>query len=309
MERFFGSENFSKNIINPVVALGNFDGVHIGHKKIIESAIFSAKKVGGKSVVYTFDPHPVRVLSPSDAPPLLQTLNQKLDSIEKLGVDIVIIESFTHSFAALDAQLFFETVLVNNIHAKGLIVGYDFTCGIHRKGTIEFLEKLGATYGIKINIVDAQFLGDTLISSTNIRRLLEHGDVKSANLLLGRPYLIEGKVVKGRGLGGNQLVHTANIETQNELIPKNGVYITNALVAGHSYSSVTSIGNNPTFKNSPFSIETHLIDINMDVLGMDISIKFIKRARDQITFDSVELLREQINIDINIAREEFRSRK
>lgn len=315
MKRIFGSENFSHNERRPIVAMGVFDGVHLGHSHLIESALEEAKKSGGRGVVYTFEPHPVKILAPAECPPLLQTLEQKLDAIEALGADACVIEPFTAELAHSTAADFFKSVIVDKLHAHAVVVGYDFTFGLHREGTVEMLEKLGAGHGVRIIVVGAQFLGETLISSTNIRRLLEHGNVKEAAALLGHPYMIEGKVVPGAGLGRRLLAHTANIESENELLPKDGVYLSTTIVSREKgaeetkYPSVTSIGDNPTFPGPRFTVETHLIDEAVDIVGWRIAVWFLDRMRDQIAFDTEDELRGQIRRDIEAAREMHASQR
>jgi len=313
MLRCHNSENFPTDIKSPVVALGNFDGVHVGHRELINRARTDAAKRGGRCVVYTFDPHPVRTLSPKYCPPLLQTLEQKLDMLESLGIDICVIEPFTLKFSHLDAGSFLKTVLLERLSAIAIVVGYDFTFGLHREGTIETLEDFGRKHDISIHTVEAQFINETLISSTNIRKMISEGDIKTAATLLGRPYAIGGKIVRGRGLGGRLNAPTANIETQNEIIPKNGVYITKTRISEKSeknseiFPSITSIGDNPTFPGTGFAVETHILDFDKDIAGWNVEIEFLKRIRVQIAFDTPAQLAEQIRKDIEEARRHHKS--
>ena len=297
-----GSQNFPKLINKPVVALGNFDGVHIGHRRLIEKTIGEAEKSGGTSVVYTFDPHPVKILAPDECPPLIQTLKQRVDTFENLGLDYCVVEKFTQEFARQTAESFFETIILNRLHASAIVVGYDFTFGFHRHGTGKLLENLGSLHNVDVHVLDAQFFDETLVSSTNIRNLVMEGKVLAAGKLLGRCYSITGRVVKGRGIGKTLGAHTANIESENELVPKNGIYLTLTASGKNRHISVTSIGINPTFLNAPFSIETHLIDADINLLGQTITIEFLDFIRDQKAFDSQEELREQIKRDIKLAR-------
>lgn len=313
MKRIRGSEHIPRPLTAPAVALGNFDGVHIAHQRLIALAQGAARRSGGTSVVYTFDPHPARVLASGESPPLLQTLPQRLATIEAQGVDCCVIEPFTMAFAAQGAERFFEEILVGRLEASSLVVGYDFTFGLRRHGTVEILRRLSDARGIALETLDAQFEGETLISSTTIRRALAQGDVTEAAALLGRPYLIEGRVVPGRGIGRTLGARTANIESVNELIPKDGVYLTQTTVgeAGleqRRFDSITSIGHNPTFLGAPFAVETHLIDIDVTISGQIVSIDFLERMRDQVAFESPERLREQIGKDIDAARMKHRAR-
>lgn len=305
MRRIAGSAAFPPELPRPVVAIGNFDGVHIGHRRLIERAREEARRIGGTSVVYTFDPHPARLLAPAGCPPQIQTLQQKLASIEALGVDVGIIEPFTAAFAAQEAAQFYRTVLVERLRATAIVVGYDFTFGLHRHGAVELLIDLGRTHRITTTVLEAQFADHTLISSTNIRRLLERGNVREAAVLLGRPYEIAGTVIAGRGIGRELGARTANITTANELIPRDGVYITEAMIASSANrraSAITSIGNNPTFAHAPFSIETHVLDTDIELLGTPIALCFLERIRDQIAFDTPQELAAQIQRDIEEAR-------
>lgn len=312
MKLVLGSENFPSEVIRPAVALGNFDGVHIGHSRLITQAKTWARTHGGTSVVYTFNPHPARMLAPAECPPLLQTLKQKQAALEALDVGFCVIEPFTKTLAHQDATCFFEEILIGRLHAAAVAIGYDFTFGLHRQGTVEILTHLCHKHGIAPIVLNAQFSGEKLISSTNIRRLLEQGNVQEASTLLGRPYMIEGVVIKGRGIGKTFGVHTANIASENELIPHNGIYLTRTEIKGNdsleqtNLPSITSIGTNPTFSHVPFSIETHLIDANKDILGKKIAIYFLDHIRDQIAFDSIDGLQQQIQKDIEEARKKHR---
>lgn len=305
MQIIHGSKNFPGNIPHPVVAIGNFDGVHLGHRRIIETAISEALRLKGTSLAYTFDPHPVKILAPAECPPLIQTETQKLAAIEGLGVAICVVEPFTEELARLAPDDFFQTVIVQRLHAEAVVVGYDFTFGVHRKGTVEGLRSLGQRHGIKTIVLEAEFLGERLVSSTNIRLLLGHGEVREAGALLGRPYSIEGEVVQGKGMGSLLEARTANLKSVNEHILKDGVYLTRAAVhkeKSETYPSITSIGTRPTFRDNATTIETHLITTNLDIMGEWMRIEFLEYIRDQIAFDSVDALKKQIRHDIETAR-------
>ncbi len=306
MKRFYGSQSFPREMRPTAVALGVFDGVHLGHRELLRRARDAAARTGGVSVAYTFEPHPVRVLAPAECPPQLTTAEQKLLLIERYGVDAAVVEPFTHEFGKIDPQSFFRDVIVGRLGAATLVAGYDFTFGRHRHGTIDVIEALGSEYGVETIIVPAIFIGETLISSTLIRRMISRGEVNQANELLGRPYSIEGTVVPGRGIGRELAARTANIESDNDLILQYGVYVTRTLVEGRKYASITSVGDNPTFSDAPFAIETHLIDVEADIMGKRISIEFLSFMREQIRFGRQEELRAQIARDIDDAREYHR---
>jgi len=305
MKRYFGSENIGEPFEKAVVALGNFDGVHLGHQYILHKTVEKAKARGGTSVVYTFDPHPVKILAPESCPLLIQTIPQRLSAIESLKIDVCIVEYFTHEFAKQRPDQFFERLLIGRLGATGIVIGYDFTFGFHRGGTVEIMERLGEKHNVDVTVVEARFVGDLLLSSTEIRHAISTGAVQQANKMLGRPYRIEGKVISGKGLGGYLGAHTANMELLNELLSENGVYITAThpdQKANAVRPSVTSIGFNPTFPGGPLSVETHLIDFDGNLLGKTIAVDFLEKMRNQIAFPSVEKLHEQIRRDIEKAR-------
>ncbi len=303
MKRLYGSHLFPKDASLPAVALGNFDGVHRGHQKLINEIKDKARAVHGTSVIYTFEPHPVSVLSPSQCPKLLNTLEQKLHYLEELGVDIAVVEQFTHEFSRQEPEAFFKDVIIDRIHPQTIVVGYDYTFGLHRHGTIENLEKLGKENDIRVIIVPATFSKETLISSTVIRRMIIEGNVEQAAALLSRPYEIAGKVVPGRGLGRKLAAHTANIIPENEIMPADGVYITlTEIQNGRTFPSITNLGDNPTIPDSHFSIETHIIDEDLDILGKRASISFLARMREELRFPTLGELKAQIGRDIDAAR-------
>jgi riboflavin kinase/FMN adenylyltransferase len=305
MKCIFGSENVSKPFRRAVIALGNFDGVHLGHQRLLKKAQKLAAKYKGISIVYTFEPHPVKILAPQVAPPTIQTLNQKIKCIEETGIDVCIIEKFTKKFAHQNPERFFESIILRRLGGSAVVVGYDFTFGFHRSGTVEILEYLGMRNKIEIYVMDAQFLNETLLSSTEIRGLVLAGFVDKAATLLGRPYELEGKVVKGKGLGGALGAHTANIEQENELIPGSGIYLTQTKIidgAAHFQPSITSIGTNPTFPGCALAVETHIIDFKKEIFGKKVAVKFLKKMRNQIAFPSTAELKKQISKDIAQAR-------
>jgi len=305
MKTFKGSNNFPANAKNPVVALGNFDGVHKAHQKMFKVAQKLAAKLKGQSVVYTFDPHPVKVLSQASAPPLINTLEQRLELIKDVGIDRVVIEPFLTKFAHMEAAEWFEKILVKRLHAKGVVAGYDFTFGSHRSGTAETLQSLCQDHNITCKILKAQLFRETLISSTQIRQFVSRGDVRHAKELLGRPFYIDGKVVEGKGRGVTLGIRTANLKTDNELLPKEGVYACQARIGRKTYCAVTNIGMNPTFGGETLSIEAHLLDFNKDIYNKALRLYFLDRIRDERPFASPEELVQQIQKDIKAAKKIF----
>lgn len=300
MKTIVGSKRLRGGLKYPVLTLGNFDGVHRGHQKIIKKVISIAKRNGGTSILYTFDPHPVSVLAPKLTPPLLQTVDQKTRILGDMGLDLVVIEPFTKELAHFSAADFFENIVIKRIGAGEIVVGYDFTFGRHRSGKIEDLERMASSAGVKVHVIDAVFLKDTLISSTNIRHYIKKGDVESATAMLGRPHSVEGIVIKGRGMGAKLGFHTANLKTGTTLMPPPGVYITATTPekSGRKYPSATNIGYNPTFCGTDLSIETYLLDFDGNLLKQNMIVEFYKKIRREMTFDSADDLRRQITKDI-----------
>ncbi len=291
-----------------VVTLGVFDGVHRGHQEIFRQVVRRAKAIRGTSVVYTFDPHPVKVLAPDACPLMINTLAQRVELISSQGIQKVVVERFTRSFARQSPHDFFHRTLVRRLHPQEIFVGYDFTFGVHRSGTIEHLEGFGRETGIRVTIVPARFFGETLVSSSRIRQLLVQGDLPKAEELLGRPYFIEGKVVRGRGIGGKQLgLHTANLKTENDLILPAGVYSTTVILDGRRFKGVSNIGPNPTFGPGPLSIETHLFNFRKNIRGKKIRLEFLRKIREEITFATPADLARQIRNDIQSAKQYFRA--
>lgn len=294
MKTIKGSIHFKKTKKPVVMTIGNFDGVHIGHQKIFKSVSLSAKKLKGISVVYTFSPHPVRAIAPNACPKMLQTQEQKLETIEKYNIDMCTVEPFTASFSRISPKNFFNKIILKRFSPSKIIVGYDLTFGRHRTGTIELLKKLCVEHDVIFELINAVFFHETLISSTRIRRLISDGDVELADKMLGHPYSISGTVVKGRGIGGVLGFHTANLKTDNELTPSDGVYLTKTL--GHL--SVTNIGPNPTFHGDETTVETHILNYSGNLVGKKIGVAFYKRLRDEIEFKGPIELRKQIKKDI-----------
>jgi riboflavin kinase/FMN adenylyltransferase len=281
-----------------VVTIGNYDGVHFGHRQILKTLRKRAHDQKLKSVVLTFEPHPVTLLSPSVAPKRLNTREQKVELLSELGVDAVILQNFDLSFSKRTPEDFFQTNLIQDLQTKLILVGHDFTFGAKRKGTIETLEILAYAAKIGVEIVSAQFKDKTLVSSTLIRKLVSEGNVTLAEHLLERPYFIDGTVVHGHKRGTALGIHTANLNSQNELLPLDGVYATLVEFKGKIYDSATNIGHNPTFHNVERSVETHLFSFAEEIYGKNLRLFFIERLRGEIQFASPEALIKQIQKDI-----------
>lgn len=292
-----------------VLTLGVFDGVHRGHQHIFKRCLQEARRRRRPAVVYTFDPHPVSVLSPAACPPLLSTAPQKLALIAGFQFAATVIERFTKRFSHVKPEAFFTEVLVKRLQAESIYVGYNFTFGIHRSGNTELLKKLGEQCGIAVHIVPAFFIGECLLSSTEVRHRIVQGDVERAAEFLGRPYSIEGTVVRGAGLGKKLGIPTANLRPSNELLPASGVYITRSHLGSRSYPSVTNIGIRPTVGNDKkLHIEAHLLDFHRSLLNRPLRLEFLKRLREERRFRGQQELVKQILHDIQVAKRYFKRR-
>ena len=301
-------EELEKPLRNPVLTIGNFDGVHKGHLALFGKVKERAESIGGQSAVMTFDPHPAKVMMPENSPLLITPTHQKLKLIERAGIDVVFCLSFNKEFAAISAQDFVRTILVAKIGVKELVVGYDYAFGYAREGNISLLREMGDRLGFAVHVVEPVRLDHTLVSSTSIRKMVQEGNLSGAKDLLGRDYQICGKVVRGMNRGGKLLgFPTANLELVDELIPKKGVYAVKVLVDDKTYYGLTNIGYNPTFGQGPFSVETHILDFSGDLLGKTVRVNFIERIRDEKAFETVKDLERQITQDVFRARELFRN--
>jgi riboflavin kinase / FMN adenylyltransferase len=290
----------------PVLALGNFDGLHRGHMKIIERVRRVANERGAAAVAMTFDPHPPRVVRPDKAPPLLMTKTQRLEALERAGVDGVAVVRFTPELSRWDPETFVRTVLVEWLHVAEVWVGANFLFGHDRAGNFSSLRALGSRYGFRAEKIDPVRYKDFVVSSTRIRRLISEGRVDEAGALLGHPYTIDGTVVEGSHRGKSLGFPTANLATGNELIPPHGVYATTVRLDGVIYPSITNVGTRPTFDDEPTTvIETHLLDVERDLYGRTLRLGFVQRLRDERRFESVDLLKAQVSADVQKARTLF----
>jgi riboflavin kinase/FMN adenylyltransferase len=284
------------------VALGNYDGVHFGHRAILKQLKQHARAHKLKSLLLTFDPHPAKLLAPRTDLKLINTRDQKCELLRKTGIDVVLILRFNKKFAQLSHQDFFEKILVKKLNARFVIVGHDFTFGRQRAGTTETLEALGRQHCVDVRLVSAQIHHGVLVSSSVIRNLIREGNVTLANKLLTRSFFVDGTVIHGHHRGRALGVHTANIKARNELLPADGVYATWAIVENKHYASVTNIGLNPTFADNKLSVECHILNFNRDIYHRKIRVIFEKRIRDEIQFASPTKLARQIQKDIVTAK-------
>jgi len=294
---------------NPVLTIGNFDGVHRGHLALFDMVKDRARDIKGISVVMTFDPHPLKIMRPGSGPPLITPLEQKLALIEQAEIDVILCIPFTPEFASIPAHDFVRDILMEKIGVREIIVGYDYTFGHARKGDISLLRELGSRLGFKVHVLGQVHINRKAVSSTSIRNLVLEGNLREAKELLGRDYQICGTVVRGKNRGGRLLgFPTANLDLMDELTPKTGVYAVTVVLDDRICEGVTNIGYNPTFKNSRFSVETHILDFSDYLLGKTIRVNFIEHLRDEKTFDSVAELARQIARDIHRTRDLFKKR-
>ena len=287
----------------PVLALGNFDGVHRGHRKILERMRRVASERGATPVVMTFDPHPPRVVRPDKAPSLLMTKAQKLEALEDAGVAGAAIVRFTPELSRWDPETFVRTVLVDWLHVSEVWVGANFLFGHDRAGNFTLLRALGGRYGFKAEKIDPVRYKDFVVSSTRIRRLVSEGRLDEAGALLGHQYFLDGTVVHGDHRGRTIGFPTANLCTENELLPPHGVYATTMRIGEVVHASVTNIGTRPTVDTSGrATIETHVFGVDREFYGERVRLGFVQRLRDERAFASIDALREQIDADCRRAR-------
>ena len=292
---------------HPVLALGNFDGVHRGHAKILESVRQRADELGLIAVALTFDPHPSRVVRPDKAPPLLMTGEQKLCAIAEVGVQGIAVVRFTDELSRWKPDAFVRTVLVEWLQVAEIWVGANFLFGHDRSGNFSLLRSLGSRYGFRAEKIEPVRYREFVVSSTRVRRLITEGRVDEAGALLGHHYMLAGTVATGDGRGRAMGFPTANLTTNNELLPPNGVYATAVLIAGNIHASVTNVGVRPTFDADPGRpvVESHIFDLDRNLYGVEVRVAFIQRLREEVTFPDKDELRAQIARDCNQARALF----
>lgn len=304
MRRIDGHEHTGDALAGGVVAIGNFDGLHRGHQALFGRAMARAQERRAPSGVLTFEPHPSKVLAPHLAPPLILTLDEKLQGLDDAGVDVTVVQPFTRDFARLSPDAFVEEVLVSSLKVSGVVVGQDFSFGYKGAGKVKDLRRLLEPRGVSVDALEPVMEGGLVCSSTKIREFILEGRVDAAGLLLGRPYWLSGDVRTGDARGRKMGIPTANLETGRELLPKIGVYATRAhLEDGRAFPSVTNIGLRPTFRGEGVRIEVHLLDFEGDLYDQRVSLTFHARLRDEKRFAGPDELKAQIERDIRSARE------
>jgi riboflavin kinase/FMN adenylyltransferase len=306
--QLFESLNLPHRFANPVLTIGNYDGVHVGHRTIIDIVKLKAREIAGTAMLMTFHPHPLQILRPDKELPSITPIQEKMRLIDEAGIEVLLMVPFSEEFSQVSPESFVRDILIGKLGIKGLVVGYDFRFGRGGRGDIEGMRKYAQLFGFFVEVVDAVTIGGEKVGSNRIRKLLQLGEVEHANLLLGRPYMISGAVVKGKGRGRTFGFPTINLKTDFNLIPSNGVYISQVEYQGKKLPSVTNIGHNPTFGGQERTIEAFILDYDGDLYGQAMRFFFCRKIRDEIRFNDVSELQAQIERDVSAAREYFAER-
>ena len=288
-----------------VVTIGTFDGVHVGHRKIIQKLVNTARAGKLESAILTFFPHPRMVLQKDADIKLINTIEERKQILEKTGIEHLIIHPFTQQFSRLTAKEFVRDILVQKLKAKKVIIGYDHRFGRNRTADINDLREFGRDYGFEVEEISKQDIEEVAVSSTKIRKALQEGAVEKANRFLSYPFMLQGTVVKGKGLGTGFSFPTANIDVKEDykLIPKNGVYVVHSEIKGEEVFGMMSIGTNPTVGGTKKTIETHFFDLEMDLYGKYLPIELLARIRDEKKFDTIEGLKIAMSRDEAFSRQ------
>lgn len=306
MQIFRGYEEVNQAFARPIVTIGNYDGLHLGHRQIIEAVIERARREGGTSVVYTFRPHPHLALTQEEDLQLINTYDEKLELLANIGVDVVIEQPFSREFSTIAPEKFFRDILVKRLSAHAIYVGYDFGFGRDRAGNLDTLRAFCDAEGVELTVAKPMKIEGEICSSSRIRSYIQSGEVGLANRLLGREFFYKGLVVRGNGRGHKIGFATANVRTESKLRVKEGVYATYALYGGKMYKSVTNVGRQPTFNREggvPVTVETHILDFDRDIYGSTLEVRMVERLRDEVKFDGIESLVKQIGLDVEKARQ------
>jgi riboflavin kinase/FMN adenylyltransferase len=291
------------------VTMGTFDGLHLGHRSILEDMMLKAKAQHAQTVVLSFDPHPKKILFPEGEPlPQIQSLDEKAGVLENWGIDHLVLLPFTLTLAQLTAQDFVRDILVNGLHAAGVYMGYDHRFGKNRVGDIQLMSELGELYGFEVVQIPAYAPEGIPVSSTKIRQALLNGEVSKANVMLGRPFVLQGEVIKGQQLGSKIGFPTANIHVlgEDKLIPKFGVYAATLNWNNKKYAVALNVGHRPTVSNAlQLNVEAHILDFNEDIYGKSITLELHERLRDEMKMNGLDMLIEQIKKDVQWVRDWF----
>ena len=301
--KIFSSISEFNSAKKTIVTIGTFDGVHIGHQKIIEKLIQESKSSDSESLILTFFPHPRMVLHETSSIKLLNTINEKSSLLEKMGLDNLVIHPFDKEFSNLSAEEFVKTILVDLFNVQKIIIGYDHRFGKNRAANIENLIAFGEKYGFEVEQISAQEIDSVSVSSTRIRVAITNGNMAVANEFLGYDYLLSGKIIQGKQLGRTIGFPTANLKIKEnyKLIPKIGVYIVKSILQEKTVFGIMNIGLNPTVNGEDLSIEVHFLDFDSDIYDTEITVSVIERIRDEQKFTSIDILKSQIQKDKNFA--------
>jgi len=308
---FYSAEDWAEKYVasgrGSVIAIGTFDGIHLGHQKVLEFAIARAKEIGAVATALTFEPPPVKVLRPEMAPARISTNQQRMDWFGAVGMEAAVVLPFTKELAALSPEEFVKQILGRQLKVRAVVVGDNFRFGSRQAGDVKFLREMGMREGFEVAVHEPVKLDGEVVSSTLIRKLVSEGDVRHAARLLGRPFSLTGEVVSGTGTGRKFLFPTLNLKPEQELLPARGVYITRTVLEGEtsSHRSVTNVGVRPTFNGAGLSVETHLLDYSGNFAPKTIEVRFWKRLRAEKKFAGPNELREQIGKDIARANTYF----
>ena len=315
MQIIKGIKNLKETYRNRVVTLGNFDGVHLGHQEIFRRVREEASKIHGEGMVITFEPHPLKVLAPDKFFPMLTPFRKKMMLIEKSGIETVLCIDFSLEFSEISPSEFIKSILAERVKVKRVIIGYNYHFGEGQKGDAQALIDAGKVFDFDVAVVEPFRVGQTVVSSSKIRDLIQRGEIEEAARLLGRDYPIIGKVVEGAKRGQTLGFPTANLEISDELYPKSGVYAVEVEWRQRRLNALASVGSNPTFfseqsgRANPVSIEVYILNFSRNIYGEELQINFKRRIRDEVRFESSSLLIEQIKKDIQWAEENVFSKQ
>jgi riboflavin kinase/FMN adenylyltransferase len=302
MQIVHGLESFPPDAGPSAVALGAFDGIHLGHRAILGTAVSEARRDRLRAIACTFDRHPMEVLQPDRAPLPITTLEERLALIAETGIDTTVVIPFTPAVAAVEAKAFVQDVLIGTLRAREIVVGFNHRFGRGARGDAALLETLAGPLGFRAHIVPALTVDGVAVSSSEIRAALQRGDLAAAARLLGRPYSIRGAVVRGAGRGRTLGFPTANVKTERPLGLPVGVYVCRLTVGSHEHQAVVNIGFRPTFGETEISIEAHVLDFTGDLYDERVALTFVRRLREERKFPSVDALKAQIELDVAAAR-------
>jgi len=300
MKTFHDYKDFPASVFS-TVTIGNFDGLHMGHREVLKNLVAIAHQSGTRSVLVTFVPHPLQILHPEKSPKSILLQEDKIDRIGEMGIDYLLNLKFDLTFSEMSGESFIREILAGALHAKYILVGQNFVFGHKRSGNVALLERLSHELGYTVKIIEPVVVRGNRVSSTWVRQLIQSGKISMANRLLGRYYRISGSIVPGDGIGQKHLYPTLNLNPENEILPKIGVYVTQVTIHGKEYPAVTNVGMRPTVAGKTLRIETHLIQHPLGEAPLSMEIAFLHRLRDEMKFLSTEVLKEQIGRDVRRA--------